>query len=203
MDRGLALAALAAIPALAALFYGLAQGGMRPLTACLVGLCAYWLLLLAALFWRRDWSLHLRWPGWRAALPLTALTASAAIFGGPAIPQLSPHVLVTVLIAACINGTLEEAFWRGALVPRANWQAALPAVGLFTLWHLAPAAAMAALDAKGGAPGLLIAAALLGICAMATRLASGSAGFAALCHVAINICTFAVLAATNGSARFP
>ncbi|MTH76502.1 CPBP family glutamic-type intramembrane protease [Paracoccus aestuariivivens] len=206
MDRHLARAALVAIPVLAVLFHRLALSGLRPLTACMIGLAVYWSCLMIALLWRRAWSLRPRWPGYWIGLPLMALVLFAAIASAGDLARLSSHVLAAVLICAAINGTLEEAFWRGALVPhiRSGEEAeALKAVGLFTLWHVAPAATLVALDAPGGIAGMLVGALVLGGLGMAARISSTTAGFGAICHVVLNICTFGVLAATNRTAPFP
>lgn len=205
MDRGLALSALVAIPGLAALFHLLARSGLRPLDACLLGLSAYWLLLVIGLG-RGGWSLRLRVPPISIALACLLPALLLAAFALPALSRLSPHVLAVVALAAALNGTLEEAFWRGALVrrlgPGDRGKAVVPVL-LFALWHLAPATALAKLDMPGGAAGMILGAALLGALAMAARLGSGSAGFPALCHVLVNLATFGILAATNGWPALP
>jgi len=196
MDRGLALAALVAIPALAGLFHLLSEAGLRPLSAALTGLAAYWLLLALGIA-RGGWSLRPRLPPWPVAL---ACLASAMLLFAAAFPyllRLSPPVLAVVALAAVLNGTLEEAFWRGALVLRlgpGDWSGAMSPVLLFTLWHVAPATVAARLDAPGGAVGVILGALALGVLAMASRLGSGSAGFGAMLHALVNLCTFGVIA---------
>jgi|GEM_PF-1498389 len=201
MDRKLALAALVAIPALAGLaglFHLLAGAGLRPLSAALIGLGSYWLLLLVGIR-RGGWWLRPRLPPWPVALICLApvLLLFAAAF--PYLLRLSPPVLAVVALAALLNGTLEEAFWRGALVPRlgpGNWAGAAAPVLLFALWHVAPAMIAARLDAPGGAAGMILGALALGVLAMAARLGSGSAGFGAMLHALVNLCTFGVIAVT-------
>ena len=197
MDRKLALAALVAVPALAGLFHLLAGAGLRPLSAALIGLAAYWLLLALGIA-RGGWSLRPRLPPWPVALAciVPAMLLVAAAF--PYLLRLSPPVLAVVALAALLNGTLEEAFWRGALVPRlgpGDWSGAVAPVLLFALWHVAPAVIAARLDAPGGGAGMILGALALGWLAMAARLGSGSAGFGAMLHALVNLCTFGVIAA--------
>ncbi|KGJ06699.1 CAAX protease self-immunity [Paracoccus halophilus] len=202
MDRRLGMIAAAAIPALAVLFYLLSRIGTRPLIGLLAAIAIYWLLLAAALWRNGGWSLRLRPPSRPALLALAALVIGAAVAGSRDLSSLSLSVLAVVALAAAINGTLEEAFWRGALVPRpgpGGWRAALPAMALFVAWHIAPAAGMAGIEAPGGVAGLFLGAAVMAPAMMAARLSSGTAGAAALAHVAINFFLFASLAARNGA----
>lgn len=206
MNRRLALAALIAIPLLALVFRGLGATGLRPLTAYLAALAVYWGLLGLALWLCGGWSLRPRWPGWPVALLLGLTVAAMAAGGAQALTGLSGHVLVVVVLAAAINGHLEEAFWRGALIPDPGpggvWPV-VPAVLLFGLWHLAPAAAStsdAAIDMPGGAPAMILGATLLGALFMAARLRSGTAGAGAIAHALVNLFGFGVLAATNAHA---
>lgn len=197
MDRRLGLAALIATPALAALFHLLGQSGLRPLTAALAGMGVYWTLLVLGLTQTR-WSLALRWPPLGVALGLGVALAVIVVLAMPSVTRLSAHVLLVVALAALLNGTLEEAFWRGALVPTlTGWRDGVLPVLAFTLWHLAPAVVVARLDAPGGVPGLLLGALGLGAVAMGLRLVTGTAGAAAALHVIVNFCTFAGLAARN------
>ncbi|WP_017998610.1 CPBP family glutamic-type intramembrane protease [Paracoccus sp. N5] len=196
MNRALALAALAAIPALAALFHLLGRSGLRPLDAHLAGLAAYWALLALALARCGGWSLRLRRPSAAVTLALAALVLAAALRWGAAPALLSPGVLVAVALAAAANGLLEEAFWRGALLPRPGRGAALAAGALFVAWHLAPAAG-AALSGQDAAR-LLAGAALIAPVMTAARLSSGTAGAGALAHALVNFWVFSALAAANG-----
>ncbi|MDQ7776479.1 CPBP family glutamic-type intramembrane protease [Paracoccus aminovorans] len=196
MNRALALAVLAAIPALAALFHLLGRSGLRPLDAHLAGLATYWALLALALARCGGWSLRLRRPSAAATLALAALVLAAALRWGTAPAQLSPGVLVVAALAAAANGALEEAFWRGALLPRPGRGAALAAGALFVAWHLAPAAG-AALSGQDAAR-LLAGAALIAPVMTAARLSSGTAGTGALAHALVNFWVFSALAAANG-----
>ncbi|WP_199262097.1 CPBP family glutamic-type intramembrane protease [Paracoccus binzhouensis] len=199
MNRRLALAALLAISALAGLFRLLGQGGLRPLDGYLVGLAVYWALLALALRRCGGWSLRPRRPSPPVTLALVALVAAAALWSGDAPARLSPHVLAAVALAALLNGTLEEGFWRGALIPRPGLGAQVLAVALFVLWHLAPA--MGAARLSGQDPASMIAgAALIAPFLMAARLSSGTAGAGAVAHALVNFFVFAGLAAGKGAA---
>lgn len=202
MNRRLALLALIAIPALALIFRLMGESGLRPLTAYLVALAIYWALLAIALMLCPGWSLRMRLPAWPVTVLLALTALNMAILGGHAVLGLSPHVLATVLLAALINGHLEEAFWRGALVPDLapdDGRRAIPAVLLFGLWHLAPAAA-SGIHMPGGPPAMILGATVLGALFMAARLTSGTAGAGAIAHALVNLFAFAVLAATNAQA---
>lgn len=198
MHRPLALAALLAIPVLAALFHGLRASPLRPLSGHLAGLALYWTLLALALARCGGWSLRLRPPSAAVLLALAALVLACALWAGTAPARLSWPVLAAVALAALINGTLEEAFWRGALIPRPGPGAQALAAALFVLWHLAPAVGAAGLDMPGGAGGILAGAALIAPLMMAARLSSGTAGAGALAHVLANFLVFARIAADNG-----
>lgn len=196
MNRPLALAAVLAIPGFAALFHLLGQSGLRPLDAQLAGLAAYWTALAIALARCGGWSLRLRRPSLTAGLALAALVLTAALWQGGAVLRLSPGVLAAVVLAAALNGALEEAFWRGALIPDPGPGAQALAAALFVLWHLAPAAGagLAGQDTLR----LLLGAALIAPFMMAARLSSGSAGAGALAHALVNLLAFSGLAAANG-----
>lgn len=199
MNARLALIAVAAIPVLALMFHLLGQSGLRPLTGYLIGMSVYWGLLALALT-RGGWSLAWRWPPLWLVLVLALVAAAALTKALPVLPRLSPHVLALVALAAVLNGTLEEAFWRGALVrdlQRGDWRPAVVPCLLFIAWHLAPAAGLAALQVPGGVPGFLLAAAAFAPLMMAARLTSGTAGVAAATHILVNFGMFAMLATTN------
>lgn len=196
MDRRLACAALLLIAPLALAFRALTQA-LPPVSGFAMGLALYWLLLGLALRRRPGWSLHLRPPGAVAVMGFALLLVLAAPVGLPALARLSPQVLAVVVLAAALNGALEEAFWRGALMPRARgWGDSLAPGMIFVLWHLAPlAGALAFLPAPVAAAQLLGGAALLAVPATAARLRGGSAGSGALGHALVNLLTFAAVAA--------
>lgn len=199
MDKRLALMATAAIPVLALMFHLLSQSPLRVLTGYLIGLSVYWALLALALT-QGGWSLAWRWPPRWLVVVLGLLIAGLALLAAPILPRLSPHVLAAVAVAAILNGTLEEAFWRGALISnlqRGDWRQAVLPVLLFIVWHLAPAAAIDRMNITGGQVGFVLAAAAFAPLMMAARLTSGTAGVAAVTHVLVNFALFAMLAAKN------
>lgn len=197
MERALAARALALIPVMALVFWGLTRL-MPPVTGYALGLVLYWGLLIAALCRHGGWSLAPRWPGIPAVLMFLAVLGLAACMGLAALPRLSPHVLALVLLFSVINGPLEEAFWRGALIPDPRgWRAALLPGLIFIVWHLAPLAGAVALMPPGKAVQQLIGgAALLVVPAMVARLYSGTAGAGGIGHALINVPTFAMVAAS-------
>ena len=208
MHPRLAVAALCAIPVMAVLFHLLTRSEPSPLAGYLSALGIYWLLLaLALLASRGPWSLRPRWPGCWALAGFLAILAALVWQGGLRdLMSLSPVVLLTVVAAAMLNGTLEEAFWRGALIPgltRRDLRAEAPPLALFVAWHAAPGFGAVALAGQGGMAGLLLAALILGLPAMAARLHSGSAGAGAIGHVLVNLLAFAMLAARNPASGLP
>lgn len=196
MNRPLGIGALLLIPALAGLFHLLGQSALRPLTGYLLGMAVYWALLALALVRCGGWSLRPRAPGLPVTLALVALVGAAAWAWGGTLAALSPPVLVVVACAAALNGTLEEAFWRGALIPDPGPWAQIGAGLLFLTWHLAPASGAL----PGGQDGarLLLGAALIVPPMMAARLASGTAGAGAVAHALVNLLAFSALAAGHG-----
>lgn len=197
MNRALARQALALIPVMALVFWGLTRL-LPPVTGYALALVVYWGLLIVALRRHGGWSLVPRWPGVPAILLFLGVLALAAWDGLAALPLLSPHVLVLVLIFSALNGPLEEAFWRGALMPQLrDWRPALMPGLIFIAWHLAPLAGAVTLMPPGEAVLKLIGgAALLAIPAMAARLCSGTAGAGGIGHALVNGLTFAAVAAS-------
>ena len=194
MNRALGIGALLLIPVLALMFHGLGQSGLRVMTGYLLGMAVYWALLALALVRCGRWSLHLRPPGLAVTLALAGLVAAAAWTWGGTLLQLSPHVLAAVIVTALLNGTLEEAFWRGALIPDPGLWAQIGACLLFVAWHVAPGALLAGQDALR----LLLGAALIAPFMLAARLGSGTAGAGALAHALVNVLAFSALAAGHG-----
>lgn len=196
MDRRLACAALVLTGPLALLFRALTQW-LPPVPGFGLGLAVYWLLLAVALWRHRGWSLRPARPGLPAIHGLVLLAGLAAPSGLPALVRLSPHVLAAVLLAAALNGALEEAFWRGALLPRLrSWRNSLAPGLIFVLWHLAPLAGAVAFRPAGmAALQLLGGAALLAVPATLARLRGGTAGAGAIGHALVNVLTFATVAA--------
>lgn len=197
MDRRLGWIALALILPMAGLFHLLSRTP-RPVTGYFLGMLVYWLLLVGALAWRGRWPLRIRRPAGWTILGFAALLGLALWMGRDCLAPLSPLVMAAVAASALANGFLEEAFWRGALVPDlgpGDWGRALAPLGLFVLWHLAPMAGHARIAHACNDVNMLLAAAVLGIPAMGARLSSGSAGAGALGHAAVNLAAFWIIAA--------
>ncbi|MEM9786734.1 MAG: CPBP family glutamic-type intramembrane protease [Pseudomonadota bacterium] len=202
MDRHAALAVLAAIPVLAAVFY-YATRLMPPLQGYLFGLGIYWFCVLTPLIiWRGGFG-NVRY---RLILPqpwLLALNAAlilgvciAAVVGLQTTP-LPLFILTAVACAAVINGSLEEIFWRGKLLSDDADRTALSLqLILFVGWHVALLFA-GGVVVTGGALGLLGGAAIGGLLWTWARVQTGSVGFNILCHVGLNLFAFTELATNN------
>ena len=122
-DRRLALVVLAAIPVLYGLVLWLSSA-LSPLLGWALGLVAYWSVLGGALLawgdrdWLAEW-LTARWPGWLVALllalPVVGLGAvTLRLLGQDPLPA---PLIWAAAIGAVAGATLEELFWRGALIP--------------------------------------------------------------------------------------
>lgn len=204
MDRRLAREISILVAILAGLLWWL-TGWLRPIVGYGIGLAIYWgLILLPLTLWKLGPSglRHILVPGRPgpglllvAALPVVALWAAALWTGAfAALPALAIGMVVG---GGIVNGTLEEAFWRGALIDRTDQPNQIgAALLLFTGWHVALLAARG-ISLTGGALGLIGGAFLLGLILMACRLRTGTAGFGALIHAGFNIPAFAMLAADN------
>jgi membrane protease YdiL (CAAX protease family) len=205
MDRRLALGALVAIPVLYALLAGLTSA-LGPLGGWALGLLAYWAGLGLALgtFADRDRLAELlvaRAPGRLVtlflALPVIAYGATVLRLLGQ--EPLPPTILMAVALGAVANATLEELFWRGALLPRPTPGAAALALGLFALFHLAWLGARG-LDTGAGPLAPVLAALALGGVWTASRLLSGTVGAAILSHTGFNLFAFSAIAARTWEA---
>lgn len=202
LDTRLALAALLAVPLLSGLVLGITLL-LGPLAGWALGLVAYWAVLGGLLLaWAdRDWLgewLTARWPGRLAGLllvlPVVVLGAQTLrLLGQDPLPA---HLLLAAAMAAVLNATLEELFWRGALIPDPTPRSAALSLALFTLAHavwLAPIGLE-----TGGPPGLAVAAALsLGGVWTAARLLTGTVGASVLSHAGVNLFAFAQVLALN------
>lgn len=198
----LALAMLLAIPFLAGAFWAL-TGAMVPLLGYGLGLCLYWSLLAGLILWSGDLPRLLgmadvRSPGpaigAMLVLPVVATGAVAmSTLGQVAVPTA---VLLLAALAALVNATLEEAFWRGALIPAPDREAVIVATALFAAWHVALVFARD-VAVPGGPALLLIGAAALGAVWMAARLRTGALGAGVMSHFGVNLFGFAELAARN------
>ena len=202
MDRPAVYAVLAAIPLLCGVFF-LTTRIMPPLLGYLVGLAFYWfVVLLPLLIWRGGLQAHrlrLNWPKRNVVVINAVLILGVAI---AAILELHENmvalwVLILVTIAALLNGTMEELFWRGTLLrDDADVSAQALQLVLFTGWHIALLFAHG-VEVTGGAFGLFGGAAVGGALWTYTRMQTGTAGFGALSHVGLNLFAFAGVAAQN------
>jgi len=202
MDRSLARIALIAIPFLGLMFYGLTRI-MPPLAGYALGNILYWLGLLTLLLARHspatmlDW-LHPRWPGptiaTLLALPVAILSVGALLALREA--PVAPLILLGLAMGALCNGTLEELFWRRAILPKPDRNAIILGWALFTGWHLALLTA-AGVSITGGPLTLMAGAAILGAVWMASRLRTGTVGVGAMSHICVNFLAYSELAATN------
>jgi membrane protease YdiL (CAAX protease family) len=202
LDRRFAVAALVGVPALT----GLVLGGtllVGPFAAWVVGLLAYWAFLSGALLswgdrdWLAEW-LAARWPGWLAAillaLPVVALGAvTLRLLGQDPLP---PHLILATAVGAAVNATLEELYWRGALIPEPTPRSAALSLALFTAAHVIWLAALGL--ETGGPPWSAVAAALaLGGVWTASRLLTGTVGAGVLSHAGVNLFAFLQVVALN------
>lgn len=202
MNWRLGLMMLAAIPLLAAAFWALTRA-LPPLAGYGAGLCLYWLLIGAAVLRstgaaERAALLAFRPPGRLLGLlgfvPVVALAWIA--MGALQETVLPAGIFLLIAAAALTNGTLEELFWRGAILPRPDREGVAVAVGLFTVWHVALLFA-AGIDLTGGPVALLLGALVLGTIFMAMRLRTGTVGAAMASHVGVNLFAFTDLVARN------
>lgn len=202
MDRRFVAAAILGAPLLWLALRGLAPVA-GPLAAWGTGLVLYWTGLLAALLaWgnvaRLRELLRPASPGrllWvLLALPPILIGAAAMLRLGDVILPL--HVVAAVAIAAAANGTLEELYWRGAMVPEAEPRPLAAALALFALFHLAWAGAVG-LALPGGLAGLMAGALALGGLWTAARLLTGTLGAAILSHALTSLGAFLLVVTGN------
>jgi energy-converting hydrogenase Eha subunit A len=203
MDRRLALGALLAVPILYLLGLGL-SAGLGPLPGAGVTLLIYWAGLGLALartqdpYLLRELLVAVR-PSWPVtamlALPVLVLGAiTLRLLGAAALP---PHLVVAAALAALLHGTLEELFWRGALLPRLAPSAAAGALGLYWLFHLSWLGLAAALP-EAGPLVLALAPLALGGVWTAARLETGVLGASVLGHVGSALFLFVAALAEGG-----
>lgn len=207
MHWGLGIAMLGAIPVLAVLFRTLTTV-LPPLAGYAAGLGLYWLLLAVLILRTLDRAEILRLvqprsPGAAlialAALPVIVVAGSVILgLGSVGLPV---YVLPLIALAALLNGTLEELFWRGAILARPDGQPPdREGIGaawfLFTIWHLALVFARGVV-LPGGPLALLGGAAVLGAIWMAMRLRSRTAGAGIAAHVGLNLFAFTELGLAN------
>lgn len=213
MNWRLGLLMLGVIPALAALFLTL-TALLPPLAGHVTALALYW-LVLAVVTWRtlgRTEVLRLlqpRPPGAAlialAGVPVVVLAGSVMLAPGAAALPLA--ILPAIALAALLNGTIEELFWRGAILARPDGlppdrEGIAAAWLLFTVWHMAVLFSRGVV-LPGGPVTLLAGAAVLGAIWMAMRLRSGTAGAGIAAHVALNLFGFTELTLANWPQHAP
>ena len=202
MDRNAARAILIAIPVLALAFYVFTRV-LPPFWGYGAALAFYWFgVLLPLIVWRNGFQktrFALTTPGkWLTALNLFPIL----VIAGVAISALSQtplavHVLAAVGVAAILNGTLEEVFWRGTLLQDdAGSTEQIGQIVLFTGWHIALLFA-AGIVLTGGPLALFGGAALGGALWTLARMQTGAIGFCILCHIGLNLFAFTELATKN------
>lgn len=202
MDRSLARIALIAIPFLGLMFYALTRI-MPPLTGYALGNILYWLGLLTLLLSRHDpatlrvW-LTPRWPGPVIGALLVLPVAILLVIATLALREapLTPLILLGLALGALCNGTLEELFWRRAILPEPRRNAVILAWTLFTGWHLALLTA-AGVSITGGPLTLMAGAAVLGAIWMTSRLRTGTVGAGAISHICVNFLAYTELTVRN------
>lgn len=202
MNWRLAVVVVVALPLFAGAFH-LLTGWLGPIAGYASGLALTWLLIGALSFRALDavtrgaLFVHKRPPrllGLLALVPVVIVAGIAlASLGDSSFP---PLFLVLVAMLALINGTLEEIFWRGALLPAPDREGVIVGWVLYVAWHLVFVFAQG-VEMLGGAAFLLLGAAVMGAIWMALRLNTGTLGPAIASHVAFNLFLFADLAARN------
>ena len=162
-------------------------------------LCYNLLILLPLCLWRLGPRgiaslLSPKWPGaWIGGLLLlipVGLFGMLMFNGG--VGALPAGALTLIVLVSLTNGTLEEVFWRGALLRSTAWPALIVALVAFTAWHRALIPAQG-VTLTGGTPALLAGAFGLGLIWSLARVRSGTVGAAAISHVGVNLFAFADL----------
>lgn len=138
----------------------------------------------------------------RRIVPAIVVVQVVAVGVGALVPvlgTLSLGALGAATLVALINGTLEEAAWRGAYLETFAQRPVLgfvTSVVLFTLWHV-PLALVAGVDFPGGAVMLVGGAAGLGLIWTAIAWRTGRIGWVIIAHVLTNLLAFSALNAHN------
>ena len=176
---------------------------LSPLLGYLAALGVYWFVVLTPLLiWHRHRLVGLiafRWPSrWPLAQHVVLFTAVAVVGVLAVTTSPIPIWIVTLIVLAAItNGTLEEFFWRGVMLPaNASFATALSVLALFVGWHIALLFAVG-VTVTGGAAGLLGGAAIGGALWTWARLDTGKIGFCVASHVGLNLFAFSELCVRN------
>lgn len=202
MNWRLGLVTLGAIPVMCLLFWSLTRV-LPPLLGYGAAFAVYWLAIGAAILRLLPADDRARLTTYQSpgrllgALGLLPVVVVAWVALDTLETSAMPAMMLFVIaIFALVNGTLEELFWRGALLPHPDREGAAVALGLFTLWHVAPALAIG-VTLTGGPVTLVAGALVLGAIWTAMRRRTGTLGAAISSHVGVNIFAFSDLVARN------
>jgi membrane protease YdiL (CAAX protease family) len=202
MNWRLALVTLGAIPVMCLVFWGLTRA-LPPLLGYGAAFCVYWLLIGLAVLRHVPPDDRARLTTWQppGRILATCGLVPVVLVAWIALERLEvtampAAMLFVIAIVALVNGTLEELFWRGALLPAPDREGAAVSLGLFTLWYLAPACALG-ITLTGGPAALILGALVLGTVWTAMRRRTGTLGASIASHVGVNIFAFTDLAARN------
>ncbi len=200
MNRAAAISIACLVPVFAVAFYVLTRT-MTPIWGYFAALGVYWVALIVLLvrYWpdyrpNLSWRLPALWI-WVAQAVMLAGVAVAAALALSAQPAALAY-LPLIAVIALTNGTLEELFWRGVLLPAPQARDAALALALFVGWHLALLAATG-VHVTGGALGLLGGAFFGGLLWTMARLQTGTVGFGIVAHVLLNLFAFSELTVHN------
>jgi CAAX protease family protein len=120
------------------------------------------------------------------------LPIAATVGGGLLLLDKFPYsIMALALVAAAINGPLEELAWRRSFRANSHGRLGFELLGLalFVLWHV-PLLQSAGISFDGGAMGLVGGAAALGAVWMFMVRATNSMGWAMLSHGLLNAAVF-------------
>ena len=202
LDRRFAGVALAAIPVLWTLVLWLSVT-TSPVMGWALGLVAWWTVMGGALLRWADPDWLAEWLAARSsgrlvtlclAVPVLLLgAATLRLLGQDPLPGI---LIVAAAIAAVVSATLEELFWRGAMIPEPTPGSAALSLGLFVL---AQAVWMGARGLETDGPAWSVAAAALAMGGVwtASRLLSGTLGAGILSHAGLNLFAFTQVLALN------
>ncbi len=202
MDRKAAIAIVAAMPLLAAAFYGFTRI-LPPFWGYFAALAFYWFAILVPLImWRGGFAKIRRdvlWPSQIVAALSIVMVIGVAIAAALRLAEtpLPLWIAGVMVVAALTNGTLEEYFWRGTVLQDGASRAEQGGqLLLFTGWHLALLVATG-VTVTGGPALLLLGAAGGGFLWTISRMQTGSIGFGVAAHIGLNVFAFIELAALN------
>ena len=170
---------------------------LGPLWGYLAVFAIYWIgfcLPVAAVFGRGPEKVSLTLGTSIFWVPIVALglPVAAALGGGLLSLDEFPYSIVVLgLIAAAINGPLEELAWRRSFRANSGGRLGFELLGLalFVLWHV-PLLQSAGVSFDGGAMGLVGGAAALGAVWMVIVRVTNSVGWAMLSHGLLNAAVF-------------